>query len=103
MIACMCLSWTLREPSMRPNKRDEAKQALAQLFEKLGIKRIICVDDVYALPSAHEDAIGLIEELGVETSRPIINNDDIPLNQNRDIWAPPFIEWWASLEENQRK
>ena len=76
---------------MRASKRDQAKEALALLFEKLSIKRIICVDDVYALASSHEDAVGLIEELGPEAAGPIINNNEIPIQQDRDIWIQPFI------------
>jgi hypothetical protein len=84
-------------------EREDAHQALALLFKKLAITRIVYIDDVYALPSGYEDAVGLIVELGAEATAPIIDNEAIPLREEIDVWIEPFRTWWATLEESQRR
>lgn len=88
---------------MGANKKEDAQKALAQLFESLDIKKIICIDDEYALPHGSEEAIGLIDRLGPEKANAILNNKVIRIHEERDIWVGPFGEWWAELSHNQRR
>src|ERR1700730_13043661 len=82
---------------------EEAIKAITQLLQLLKVKRIICVDDVYALPAGLEEAIGLVNELGPEVSQDVISNDTIPLNAPPEVWRTPFKEWWESLEKTERQ
>ncbi len=89
---------------MPPTERENAHEAVGQLFEKLAITRVVCVDDVYALPSNYDAAAGLIVELdAAERAKQIIGNEEIPLHQEYDIWIEPFRLWWEGLAESRRR
>lgn len=88
---------------MAANKREKAQKALQHLFEALSIQRIVCVDDEYSQTHPPEEAIGLIDVVGFKVAGPLINNKDLPLNQDPDIWVPPFKDWWDGLSENKRR
>jgi len=87
---------------METSKIEEAKAVINKLLDALGITRIICVDDVYIQSITFGDALGVLNDLGLETAQTTIGGG-IRLSTDDDIRTEQFREHWESLSRDQQQ
>ncbi|MBZ0270613.1 hypothetical protein K8I61_01140 [bacterium] len=81
----------------------DARKALAALFNKLGINRVICVDD------EHATALTLVDILAwMETASPDDLAEAFPAFENkgisdRDVRKDSFRKWWGELDTSNKE
>jgi hypothetical protein len=87
---------TSQEHSVTPSELDTAQAAINQLFEALGVKRVISVDDLYAEEDTLEDLIGLLtDNPAAATSIPELA--DLDLTVDDDIWHDRLRTTWDAI------
>ena len=77
---------------------EEARESIQELFQKLAIERVICVDDEYA----HEklgDIIVLIKSQGPEILKQVPQLESIPFTTDEDIMVERISSEWTQLDE----
>lgn len=80
---------------------DEIKEAIKRLFNSIGIKRIIFVDDIFRL--GIEEVIGKIDASSdKEQYKTIDELKDISFSVDPDIWKESLRKRWESLEKEQQ-
>ncbi len=79
-----------------------AREAIKQLFEFIGIKQVICIDDEYIYTPSYEQVIGLCAQLEAEKRSTIPGLDTISFDEGDDIWKEQIRRLWEKILEEDK-
>ncbi len=81
----------------------ETRNALGALLRRLGISKVVCVDDEHASALTLEDILGWIDSSSPEDVASVFPDFEGRTQPDRDIRATMFRKWWESLKSAQRE
>jgi len=81
----------------------ETRNVLGALLRRLGISKVVCVDDEHASALTLEDILGWLESASPEDIASTFPDFEGRTQPERDIRAIKFRQWWESLESAQRE
>lgn len=81
----------------------ETRNALGALLRRLAIAKVVCVDDEHASALTLDDILGWLESASPETIASVFPDFEGRTQQERDVRATMFRQWWESLEPAQRE
>ena len=104
MVDATCLKSTCLEQSVAEGAATpEAVGRDAQLlFDRIGVTRIIVVDDEYGELEV-EELLGLCTELGGTQASSLRHLGDIDFQADRDVWADGVRAKWSELDHRERR
>lgn len=85
------------------DKAEAARSAIKQLFELVGIQKVVCVDDEYADTTEVGEIIGLCSELDAEECMKIPELQEVPFDADEDVQAEVIRSIWEDLGSSARK
>ncbi len=80
----------------------EAREAIKQLFEFIGIEQIFCIDDEYSHAPSYEEIIGFCVELGSEKSSAVPYFASISFDEQEEIWREQIKRLWNKSSEEDK-
>ena len=95
----ICLEQSVAEGGATPEAVGRDAQLL---FDRIGVTRIIVVDDEYGELEV-EELLGLCTELGGTQASNLRHLGDIDFQADREIWAEGVRAKWSQLDERERR
>ena len=97
------LNWIYREPQVTSTVTTETLRThTRELFENIGVSRVIVVDDEYSNSNV-EDLLGICAEIGPTLATNLPHLDKVDFYAPRAIWADRIREAWERLEVTSRQ
>ena len=78
-----------------------SKIALHSLFDSLGIKRVVCIDDEF-LPVSVEDITGLCFDAGIDFCKSVQELKGINFDAKERIWKNSLAKYWQEASYDTR-
>lgn len=81
----------------------ETRNALGALLRRLGISKVVCVDDEHASGLTLDDILGWIDSASPEDVASVFPYFEGRTQPDRDIRAMKFRQWWGALKSAERE
>ena len=81
----------------------ETRNALGALLRRLGIFKVVCVDDEHASALTLDDILGWLDSASPEDVASVFPDFEGRTQPDRDVRMMMFRQWWGALKSAQRE